>query len=101
MSTLFKRTMMRIFQRPFTRAYPFTTRAPFADARGHITMDPDACIYCGICQKRCPSNAIVVSRKPNPNRWTFDPHACIVCGDCVTACPKRCITMQTAHRKPE
>ena len=99
MSSLIIRTLLRIFQRPATRAYPFTAREPFADARGHITMDPDVCVYCGICQKRCPANAILVSRKPN--RWTLNPHACIVCGDCVTACPKHCIRMQAAHRKPE
>ena len=82
--------------KPATRNYPFTTRKMAKTTRGHISgIDTDACIYCGICQRKCPSNAIKVDRQ---NRtWELEPYRCIVCGECVTVCPKDCINMQNVH----
>ena len=90
--------LRRVFKRPVTRRYPVEPRVAVAGSRGAIDMDPDLCVYCGICQKRCPANAIAVTRKPNT--WTIDPHACILCGYCVEVCPKQCIRMETAYRPP-
>lgn len=86
------------FKKPVTRKYPFQKRPPFADSRGKIDMDPNACVYCGICSKRCPTDAIKVER--DPKSWTLNPHRCIVCGYCVEVCPKHCITMDNTHRAP-
>lgn len=86
------------FEAPPTRLYPFETRPTFEGARGAIDMDPDVCIYCGMCERRCPSNALKVTKKPNT--WTVNPHACILCGYCVEVCPKKCIRMEREYRKP-
>ena len=83
--------LRRVLQRPVTRRYPAQPRTVFPGSRGAIDMDPNVCIYCGLCQKRCPANAIAVTRKPNS--WTVDPWACIVCNCCVEVCPKHCIRM--------
>lgn len=48
------------------------------------TLDPDACISCGLCAKNCEPKAIVMGPDKKP---VFDPEACICCGDCVKVCP--------------
>jgi formate hydrogenlyase subunit 6/NADH:ubiquinone oxidoreductase subunit I len=87
------------FAGPATRMYPTVVRPPFSDARGQITgIDPELCIYCGICQKKCPAVAIVVD-KPTKT-WTLDAYKCVICGVCVEACPKKCINMAEKYRTP-
>jgi len=82
--------------KPATRNYPFSTREMSKTTRGCISgIDSDACIYCGICQRKCPSDAIKVDKA---NRtWELETFRCIVCGECVTACPKKCIYMDNKH----
>ncbi|OHB56064.1 MAG: hypothetical protein A2Y07_03080 [Planctomycetes bacterium GWF2_50_10] len=94
--TFVNNVWQNITSRPATRLYPFTPRTPIAGARGHLQIDADTCIYCGICQKRCPSNALAVTREPKT--WTLDPYKCIVCSYCVEACPKKCLSMNPAHK---
>jgi formate hydrogenlyase subunit 6/NADH:ubiquinone oxidoreductase subunit I len=82
---------------PSTRLYPFTTRKPFAEARGNLVgIDEEACIYCGMCQRKCPADAIVVERATKT--WTMNPYKCVVCGVCVEVCPKKCMNMDPVHR---
>ena len=83
-------------RRPATRRYPWVRRSAPSGARGRLQIDIDKCIFCGICQKRCPSNALAVAREPKS--WTVDPYRCIVCGECVAACPKKCLSMNAEHR---
>jgi ech hydrogenase subunit F len=86
-------------RKPITRLYPFEKRESFSGAKGQLEIDPDKCIYCGICSKCCPSAAIIVTRKPDKS-WTLDPYKCIVCGYCIEKCPKKCLFMNPEHRKP-
>ena len=95
---MLKSALQAVWRKPATRRYPFEVREPFAASRGMIDMDPDVCVYCGLCQKRCPTNAIKVVRAPKS--WTLNPHRCIVCGYCVEVCPKDCIVMHAKHRAP-
>jgi ech hydrogenase subunit F len=87
------------FNKPVTRRYPFEPREPLAGARGQLTIDPDLCTYCSVCEKRCPTGAITVKRKPDKS-WTLRPHQCILCGYCIEACPKKCLSMDAKHRGP-
>jgi NADH-quinone oxidoreductase subunit I len=98
MFEMIKSLLQTTFSQPATRRYPYEVREPLEGTRGAIDMDPDVCVYCGICQKKCPANAIKVTRKPNS--WTLDPFACIICGECVEACPKSCIRMEKKYRAP-
>jgi formate hydrogenlyase subunit 6/NADH:ubiquinone oxidoreductase subunit I len=86
-------------RKPITRLYPAEQRDPFNGAKGQLDIDPNKCVYCGICVKCCPANAIVVTRKPDKS-WTLDPYKCIVCGYCIEKCPKKCLFMSAEHRKP-
>lgn len=85
-----------LFSKPATRKYPFDKREPFSKARGRIDMEIDTCIFCGICSRKCPSNAIVVDR--NNKSWEIDPFKCIICGECEDVCPKKCIRTEGQYK---
>lgn len=84
-------TFGSLFKKPETLKYPFETKEPYAGQKGHIVIDESTCILCGICQKSCPCNCIVVEKKER--KWEIDPFMCIQCGSCVRACPKSSLSM--------
>lgn len=93
MENIFK----NLFSKPATRLYPFEKREPFKDSRGHIAgCEIEKCIFCGICQRKCPSDAIVVNKAEKS--WEIDQFKCIICNACVEACPKKCIVSSAAHK---
>ena len=49
----------------------------------------DTCIGCKLCEKTCPSNAIVVST--DTNRASIDTALCHQCTNCVQICPTNAI----------
>jgi formate hydrogenlyase subunit 6/NADH:ubiquinone oxidoreductase subunit I len=63
----------------------------------------DTCIYCGICAKKCPQDALKVSRakknaqtgeREGENIWSVDADACVLCGICIEVCPKKSLTIE-------
>lgn len=95
MFSLLKNIVRNLTHRPATRRYPFVKREPFAGFRGKLEIRIDECIFCGMCQRRCPANAIAVTKQPKT--WTLDPYRCILCGYCVEVCPKKCLFMNPKH----
>lgn len=59
---------------------------------GKPTMDPEKCVYCTLCAKKCPQNALKVDRKEKI--WELNQEACIQCGICMSVCPKHAIEMK-------
>lgn len=53
--------------------------------------DPARCVYCTLCAKKCPVQALTVDRAAKT--WVLDEDKCIACGTCAQACPKNCIIM--------
>ncbi|MEC4175893.1 4Fe-4S binding protein [Adlercreutzia sp. R21] len=88
-------TLGSLFKKPETVLYPFETKPAPAGLKGHIALDPDRCILCGICAKTCPAGALVVEKKERT--WSLDPFRCVQCGSCVRACPKACLAMEPAY----
>lgn len=84
-------------KKPSTRRYPFEIHADIAGSRGAIAIDIQKCTMCTLCQKKCPTAAIVVKR--TEKTWEIDRLRCIQCGACVDCCPKDCLTMST-HYSP-
>ena len=95
MSGLVLKWMLR---KPFTRRYPFEVRPPIPGSRGALVIDLSTCVFCGICAKKCPTQAIEVDRAAK--RWTIDRLRCITCNYCVENCPKKSLALTTAHGVP-
>jgi formate hydrogenlyase subunit 6/NADH:ubiquinone oxidoreductase subunit I len=83
-------------KKPSTRLYPMEKRTPPKGARGRVVMKRiESCVFCGVCGKKCPTRAIVVTRKDKS--WEIDRLKCIVCGECVEICPKDSLVMEAEH----
>lgn len=57
----------------------------------------DGCVYCGICAKQCPEQAITVDRANKT--WTVDESKCVQCGICTTKCPKKVLSFQEVKQE--
>ena len=87
-----KMTLRSLFKKPETVRYPYEEPQHPEAMKGRIGYDPADCIYCSICQKRCPTNAITVDKEAKT--WTIDHFDCIQCSSCVRECPKNCLRME-------
>ncbi|MEI6100886.1 MAG: 4Fe-4S dicluster domain-containing protein [Eubacteriales bacterium] len=92
------RMLKNLFSKPATTKYPYIKKTFPAATRGHIDINVDDCIFCGICSKRCPSSAIMVDRAAK--RWEISPFGCCQCGECVSVCPKKCLFMKNEYTAP-
>jgi formate hydrogenlyase subunit 6/NADH:ubiquinone oxidoreductase subunit I len=87
-----------LFSKPATLMYPAVPRKWQAATRGHIGIDISACIFCGVCSRKCPTRAIMVDRPAKC--WEIERLRCIQCSCCVEVCPKKCLTMEQAYTSP-
>lgn len=86
-----KMTLRSLFSKPETIRYPFEEPQHPACMKGEVEFDYSDCIYCGICEKRCPTDAIKVDK--TNETWSINHFACIQCGSCIRECPKSCLSM--------
>lgn len=84
--------------KPPTSRYPFEPRQIIPGSRGEVTFDRETCVYCGVCAKKCPTDALVVQRAQK--HWIIDRLRCISCGACVEVCPKDSIQLSGKHCAP-
>nr|WP_281070609.1 4Fe-4S dicluster domain-containing protein [Methanopyrus kandleri] len=52
----------------------------------NVEVDEDRCVYCGVCMRTCPVDAIQVT-KPYQGHIEIDDEECVGCGLCVEICP--------------
>lgn len=86
-----KMTFGSLFKKPETVQYPFETKPQPMGLKGHIEVDADVCILCGMCERSCATNCIAVDKQART--WSIDRLQCIQCGYCITVCPKKCLSM--------
>ena len=84
--------------KPPTTRYPFEPRKAFAGSRGQLIFTKDNCVYCNVCAKKCPTDALLVNRAQK--KWAIDRLRCITCGYCVDVCPKKSLKMVEGHGNP-
>ena len=92
-----KTVLKSLFTRPATLMYPAKPAKKTSLTRGHVKINPDKCITCRSCQRKCPTQAICVEVKEKT--WEIDNMRCVVCSVCVDVCPTKCLTMETQYRK--
>jgi len=90
-----KMLMSSLFKKPSTRAYPAVEGKYTEMTRGHIEIDADKCILCGMCSKKCPADAITVDK--TERKWIIDRMSCVQCQACVESCPKECLIVRTEN----
>jgi formate hydrogenlyase subunit 6/NADH:ubiquinone oxidoreductase subunit I len=78
-----------LFKKPATLMYPIVKREWVEGTRGNIQIEMKDCILCGICSKKCPTDALEVSR--SEGSWSIHRMQCIQCNSCVDVCPKKCL----------
>ena len=93
-----KMIMRSLGGKPATLMYPVIPREWKERTRGRIEIEIDDCIFCGICSRKCPTDAITVKR--DEKRWTIERMGCIQCSCCVEACPKDCLTNRAGYTSP-
>jgi len=87
-----------LFKKPATLMYPVRPGKKSSLSRGHVTIDPENCILCRSCQRKCLTGAICVEVKEKS--WQIDRLRCVVCNACVDVCPTKCLTMDTQYTPP-
>lgn len=72
-----------------TEPSPFAARPPF----GFPVIDFSRCTACDACAQACPTGAIQVAAKGQPQRTlSLSYAACIQCRECVAACPEQAVS---------
>lgn len=91
--------LKNLFSKPVTTSYPFAPAQYPERMRGHVEIDIDACISCGLCARSCPPGAIAVDRAAGT--WTIQRFDCIQCGNCANVCPKKCLHIRPGYTQPD
>jgi len=97
--TFTKTVFHNLFSKPATEQYPFQPRIYPERTRGHIAINIDTCVFCGLCSKKCPTGAITVNRAEKS--WSIERFGCIQCGYCVESCNKKSLSMQQSYTQPD
>ncbi len=92
--TLFK----NMIHGPYTVQYPLKTKDKHERTRGKVAIDIDDCIFCSMCQRRCPTGAITVDK--GTSSWSIERFSCIQCSYCTEVCPKKCLHMDNQYTTP-
>ena len=94
-----KMVLRSLFGKPATKMYPVIPREWTDRTRGRIEIDIDTCIFCGICSRKCPTDAIKVDK--TEKTWTIERMGCIQCSCCVEVCPKNCLINEAGYTSPD
>ena len=93
-----KMVLRSLVKKPATLMYPVIPREWKERTRGRIEIDIETCIFCSICSRKCPTDAITVNR--DAKRWAISRMDCIQCSCCVEACPKKCLANKAGYTSP-
>ncbi len=93
-----KIALKNLFSKPATCSYPLEPAVYPKRSRGHVEINIDDCIMCGLCSRKCPSGAIKIDRAKK--EWSIERMGCVQCENCVSNCPKKCLSMVPGYTEP-
>lgn len=95
----FSGTMLKnLFSKPVTIKYPAEPYPYPERSRGHIEINIESCVLCGLCAMNCPSGAIKVDRKEGT--WSINRFDCVQCGYCTEKCNKKSLSIVPGYQEP-
>ena len=95
---IWKTVTRSFFSKSACKMYPVQPPVFYDRTRGHIQIDAPKCIVCTLCDKKCPTGAIVVDKANNT--WAIDRFRCIICNACVEACKPGALSMVNQYTGP-
>jgi ech hydrogenase subunit F len=90
-----KTLIKSLLGKPSTLMYPQRKRTYTDATRGQVANEIEKCIFCRICERNCPTDALVVSKEKN--EWEIDSLKCCLCRRCVETCPVKCLSMENIY----
>ncbi len=93
-----KTLMKNLVSGPATLMYPMRKRVYPEITRGRVEISINDCIFCGSCDRRCPTHAIMVTK--SDKEWQIDRLKCCACNLCVEICPTKCLSMENQYFPP-
>lgn len=91
-------TLKHFLSRKLTVQYPEQMPELQERFRGHLYLEFEKCIVCGMCTKTCPNGVLSLedardenTRKKKLISYTIDHQYCMFCNLCVENCPGNCL----------